>query len=149
MKSKVAIVKTSPETVLEDYRRLLNLAGYQDTVDKTVDTALKVNISWHFFYPACSAPQRLFLEHRQPRYRRAHAAGNQRLGCPVQLVVGRRRNSGQLVGQKHTRRLGHRDDRATARYCAEPVSAARWRQEELRRHGQLCFLASTTAASSV
>ena len=54
MQSKVAIIKTSPQTVLEDYSRLLNLAGYQDTVDKTVDTALKVNISWHFFYPACS-----------------------------------------------------------------------------------------------
>ncbi len=52
--SKVAIVRTSPETVLEDYHRLMNLAGYQDIVAKEVDTALKVNISWHFFYPGCS-----------------------------------------------------------------------------------------------
>lgn len=52
--SKVAIVRTSPETVLEDYHRLLNLAGYQQVVDKSVDTALKVNISWHFFYPGSS-----------------------------------------------------------------------------------------------
>ncbi|MCH9033301.1 MAG: DUF362 domain-containing protein, partial [Planctomycetes bacterium] len=52
--SKVAVVRTSPETVLEDYHRLMNLAGYQETVDKSVDTALKINISWHFFYPASS-----------------------------------------------------------------------------------------------
>ncbi len=52
--STVAVLKTSPETVLEDYHALLNLAGYQDVVDRTVDTALKINISWHFFYPASS-----------------------------------------------------------------------------------------------
>jgi len=53
-RAKVAIVRTSPETVLEDYHRLLNLADYQDVVDKTKDTALKINISWHFFYPGSS-----------------------------------------------------------------------------------------------
>ncbi len=52
--SKVAIVRTSPETVLEDYHRVMNLAGYQDVLDKNADTALKVNISWHFFYPGSS-----------------------------------------------------------------------------------------------
>jgi uncharacterized protein (DUF362 family) len=53
-KSKVAILRTSPATVLEDYHRLLNLAGYQEVLDKRADTALKVNISWHFFYPGSS-----------------------------------------------------------------------------------------------
>lgn len=52
--SKVAIVRTSPETILEDYYRLMNLAGYQDVIAKDADTALKVNISWHFFYPGSS-----------------------------------------------------------------------------------------------
>ncbi len=52
--SKVAILRTKPATVLSDYHRLLNLAGYQDTLDKSVDTALKINISWHFFYPGSS-----------------------------------------------------------------------------------------------
>ena len=32
----------------------MNLAGYQDVVAKDADTALKVNISWHFFFPGCS-----------------------------------------------------------------------------------------------
>ncbi|MDC3952427.1 DUF362 domain-containing protein [Polyangium jinanense] len=53
-KSKVAILRTSPGTVLEDYHRLMNLAGYQDVVAKDADTALKVNISWHFFFPGSS-----------------------------------------------------------------------------------------------
>ncbi len=53
-KSKVAILRTTPATVLADYHELMNLAGYQETVDRTADTALKVNISWHFFYPASS-----------------------------------------------------------------------------------------------
>ncbi len=53
-KSKVAIVRTKPETVLADYHRVMNLAGYRDVIAKDADTALKVNISWHFFYPASS-----------------------------------------------------------------------------------------------
>lgn len=53
-RSKVAILRTSPQTVLGDYHELMNLAGYQDTVAKDADTGLKVNISWHFFYPASS-----------------------------------------------------------------------------------------------
>ena len=32
----------------------MNLAGYQDVIAKDADTALKVNISWHFFFPGCS-----------------------------------------------------------------------------------------------
>jgi len=53
-RSTVAIVRTTPETVLEDYHRLMNLAGYQNVIAKDAETALKVNISWHFFYPAAS-----------------------------------------------------------------------------------------------
>jgi uncharacterized protein (DUF362 family) len=53
-KSKVAVLKTTPATVRRDYHELMNLAGYQDELDKAADTALKINISWHFFYPASS-----------------------------------------------------------------------------------------------
>ena len=52
--STVAVLKTAPSTVIRDYHELLNLAGYQNVVDRTVDTALKVNISWHFFFPGSS-----------------------------------------------------------------------------------------------
>jgi len=54
MKSTVAILRTTPATVLRDYRELMNLAGYQDVIAKDADTALKVNISWHFFFPGSS-----------------------------------------------------------------------------------------------
>ncbi len=40
--------------MLADYHRLLNLAGYQDIIARDADTALKVNISWHFFFPGSS-----------------------------------------------------------------------------------------------
>ncbi len=53
-RSTVAIVRTRPQTVFSDYHRAMNLAGYQNAIDRTADTALKVNISWHFFYPAAS-----------------------------------------------------------------------------------------------
>ncbi|OWY72155.1 iron-sulfur cluster-binding protein [cyanobacterium TDX16] len=53
-RSKVAILRTKPATVFEDYHRLMNLAGYQDVVAKDADTALKINISWHFFFPGSS-----------------------------------------------------------------------------------------------
>jgi len=54
MKSTVAILRTTPATVLRDYREMMNLAGYQDVIAKDADTALKVNISWHFFFPGSS-----------------------------------------------------------------------------------------------
>jgi uncharacterized protein (DUF362 family) len=53
-KTKVAIVRTTPKTVLADYHRLMNLADYQNVIVKDRDTALKINISWHFFYPGSS-----------------------------------------------------------------------------------------------
>ena len=53
-KARVALLKTSPATVLRDYHELMNLAGYQDVIAKDADTALKVNISWHFFFPGSS-----------------------------------------------------------------------------------------------
>ncbi len=54
-KGKVAVLRTRPETVLEDYARLLDLAGYKATLSKTHDTLLKINISWQTWYPACSS----------------------------------------------------------------------------------------------
>lgn len=53
-KSRVAILRTRPATVLEDIHRLMNLAGYQAALPRDRETALKINISWHFFYPASS-----------------------------------------------------------------------------------------------
>ena len=54
-KGKVAVLKTRPETVQEDIREVMRLAGYQDALPKDKDTLLKVNISWDTWYPACSS----------------------------------------------------------------------------------------------
>lgn len=51
---KVAVIKTNPATVLADYSRLMHLADYQQFLPKDKETALKTNISWEYFYPACS-----------------------------------------------------------------------------------------------
>ncbi|MBN1260431.1 MAG: DUF362 domain-containing protein [Anaerolineae bacterium] len=53
-RGRVAIVRTSPATVLEDYARLLELADYASVLPKENKTLLKINISWQTWYPACS-----------------------------------------------------------------------------------------------
>ena len=52
--SKVAVLRTTPETVVEDYGRLMDLAGYRDTLAFDHQTCLRINISWHVYMPACS-----------------------------------------------------------------------------------------------
>jgi len=54
LKSKVAVLKTSPETVLEDYGKLMRSVGYRDVIKPDKSTLLKINVSWHHWYPACS-----------------------------------------------------------------------------------------------
>lgn len=54
-KGKVAVVKTSPETILEDIDALMKLAGVEQALPKNVTTGLKINISWQTWYPACSS----------------------------------------------------------------------------------------------
>lgn len=54
-KGKVAVLKTSPETVLEDIEKLMIMAGVEQALPKNVTTGLKINISWQTWYPACSS----------------------------------------------------------------------------------------------
>jgi uncharacterized protein (DUF362 family) len=59
-KGKVAVLKTSPATILDDYQRLMKLADFESALPKDVRTGLKINISWQTWYPACStAPWQL------------------------------------------------------------------------------------------
>lgn len=55
MKSKVVIFKTSPETVLDDYRKIMHLAEYEKFISKDIDTLLKLNLSWTKYFPSCSS----------------------------------------------------------------------------------------------
>ena len=52
--AKVAVLKTKPETVLEDVARVMRMAGYREVLSADKETALKINISWHHWYPAVS-----------------------------------------------------------------------------------------------
>jgi len=53
-RGRVAVLRTSPETVLDDYEQLLHLADYQKVLSPDLDTLLKINISWQIWYPGCS-----------------------------------------------------------------------------------------------
>jgi len=53
--STVSILKTSQESVLNDYNKLMVLAD-SEVLSKSQTTVLKLNLSWTLFYPACSTP---------------------------------------------------------------------------------------------
>jgi uncharacterized protein (DUF362 family) len=53
-RAQVAVVRTRPETVLQDYERLLDLAGARAHLQAGVTTILKDNISWHYPFPAAN-----------------------------------------------------------------------------------------------
>jgi uncharacterized protein (DUF362 family) len=54
MRSKVAVLKTGPGTVLNDFDKLLRLAGAGDALKKGATTILKDNISWHYPFPGAN-----------------------------------------------------------------------------------------------
>jgi len=109
--SKVAVLRTHPSTVLEDTHRLMNLAGYQDVVRKDCETALKVNISWHFFYPGSSTtPWQLdgvirALKRDGYRPDRIHACHNRTVVIDAHL--GERENKQVNVTDAHRLRNIH------------------------------------------
>ncbi|HOQ98832.1 MAG TPA: DUF362 domain-containing protein [Anaerolineae bacterium] len=50
----VAVIRTRPATVLVDYERLLELAGFRTHLDPNATTILKDNISWHYPFPGAN-----------------------------------------------------------------------------------------------
>jgi uncharacterized protein (DUF362 family) len=56
----VAVVKTTPETILDDIQKVMKLANVEKALPNGPTTGLKINISWQTWYPACStAPWQL------------------------------------------------------------------------------------------
>ena len=55
MKSQVAVLATRPETVVEDYGRLMRLVKYDQVLPRDQDLILKLNLSWTKYFPACSS----------------------------------------------------------------------------------------------
>ena len=52
--SKVAILKTSPGTVIGDYNLLIHLADCDNFLLNENRLIIKLNLSWSLYYPACS-----------------------------------------------------------------------------------------------
>jgi uncharacterized protein (DUF362 family) len=50
----VSVLRTRPETVLDDYDRLFELGGADTALQAGCTTILKDNISWHFPFPAAN-----------------------------------------------------------------------------------------------
>ncbi len=53
-RAQVAVLHTSPETVLEDYDRLLDLAQVERYLPAGKTVILKDNISWHYPFPSAN-----------------------------------------------------------------------------------------------
>lgn len=52
--ARVAVIKTTPQTVLKDYARLMHMAGYEGCLSKEKKTILIPNLSWREWFPAAS-----------------------------------------------------------------------------------------------
>jgi uncharacterized protein (DUF362 family) len=82
-KARVAVLHTQPETVLADYRRLFQLAGGTQALQRGTTTILKDNISWHFPMPgANTTPWQL-----EGTILALHAAGFDDLACVQNQTV--------------------------------------------------------------
>jgi uncharacterized protein (DUF362 family) len=53
-RSKVAVIRTRPDSILEDIDRLHRLGGVEQALKKGAQTILKDNISWHFPFPGAN-----------------------------------------------------------------------------------------------
>jgi uncharacterized protein (DUF362 family) len=53
-KSQVVVLRTRPETILQDYQRVFELAGGAQALDPNAATILKDNISWHYPMPSAN-----------------------------------------------------------------------------------------------
>jgi uncharacterized protein (DUF362 family) len=54
-RSRVAVLRTEPDRVLSDYRKLMHLARYQEVLDPAVPLLVKLNLSWTKYFPSCSS----------------------------------------------------------------------------------------------
>ena len=53
--SHVVVLRTKPDTILDDYQRLMRLAGYERYLSKENETLIKLNLSWTKYFPSCSS----------------------------------------------------------------------------------------------
>lgn len=108
-RGRVAVVRTQPETVLADYARVMEAAGFREALSPDDETLLKINISWQTWYPACSTTPwqlegviRALLD---ADYRDLIAAHNNTV--VVDAYVGERNNKHLYVVEKYGLRNVH------------------------------------------
>ncbi|MBA3337354.1 MAG: DUF362 domain-containing protein [Chloroflexia bacterium] len=102
-RGKVAVLKTQPETVLDDVAEVMRRADYQAALPADKETVLKINISWQTWYPACSTtPWQLEGAIRALRadgYKDLMVAHNKTV--VVDAYVGERNNKHKYVVDKY------------------------------------------------
>jgi hypothetical protein len=54
MRSTVAVIRVSPQTVIADIAKVMELAGHRSVLNPATPTILKENISWHFPFPGAN-----------------------------------------------------------------------------------------------
>jgi len=53
--SQVAVIRTDSNSVVADYRKLLELIDCRSILDFNIETLIKLNLSWTKYFPACSS----------------------------------------------------------------------------------------------
>lgn len=93
----VAILRTRPETVLDDYYRLMRLCDYEANLPRDHDTLLKINLSWQIWFPSSSTTPwqldgviRALLRDGYPRERLVAAQNNSAVVDPGSGSVNNR-----------------------------------------------------------
>jgi uncharacterized protein (DUF362 family) len=108
-KGKVAVLRTRPETVVEDIGRLMDLAGYRAALPQDRETILKVNVSWQTWYPGCSSTpwqiEGVAKKLQADGYRNLAAAHNKTV--VVDAYVAERNNKQKLIVDKYGVRNVH------------------------------------------
>jgi uncharacterized protein (DUF362 family) len=54
-RSKVAVLRVRPETILDDVQRICDLGGAKQALSPNATTILKDNISWHYPFPGANS----------------------------------------------------------------------------------------------
>ena len=119
--ARVALIQTTPDSVLDDVGHAMNAAGYESALDRSAETALKINISWHHWYPACSTtPWQLdgvIRKLRADGFARESLFGAHNRTVVVDAHVGERANKHLPVVTAHGLRNVHLyEDDAWVRY---------------------------------
>ncbi len=108
-KGKVAVIRTRPETVVDDVGRLMVMAGYREALPQDHETIIKINVSWQTWYPGCSSTpwqiEGVVRQLQRDGYRDLAAAHNKTV--VVDAYVAERNNKQKIIVDKYGVRNVH------------------------------------------